>query len=613
MKKLLLIFCIALSLISHTLYAKKLATLSQRYNLDKGFVGIIYDKSADKIYFKIDKLNQAFLYTTSLASGVGQKKLGLDRGQTSNPRVVVFERAGNRVFLKQVNQNYRADGKHEFEGSFSASVIWSFPVADSRSSWVLVDASDFIYQDIHGVANKLNQYGQHDYIVDASRSAVDMPRTTAFADNTEIEATVTFVSSAPLSKKVSVNPKAITLKLHHSFIRMPAAGFEPRQYLPKSNYYSITHQSYDQLLNANLKKRFILRHRLSKQKPSANVSEPVKPIIFYIKPGMPDLVKSAVTDGVMWWDQAFNELGYKGAIQVKDLPAKADSMDIRYNTIQWLYSDEPSYSYNQRVIDPRTGEIINSRITLDALAFRQSYLTAQGMLANFVKADNKAKVFTDFALAQLRQTVAHEVGHALGINHNTGDSSYLKNSVINATYVLFDVKDNRVFMPNNFHQGIKPWDKVAIAYGYASFSSDNKNLELRQLIDKADKYRLTGELADSVARLNKANQARRIALNSLGPNNMLEGEDWSNLNSLLLPVYLSHKYYINPVVRLIGGVEYEYSNNPKQLVYKTVSSEKQNQAFYSLLKTLSPEFLSLPNFLVNLLFVSKIIQVIQNE
>ena len=373
--------------------AGKLAELEQLNDLDKGFVGIIYDRKNDKIYLRIDNLNRQFIYQTSLPSGLGSNDIGLDRGQLGATRLAIFERAGNRVFLKQLPTDFRAETKNRKEReaiseAFASSVLWGFPVVDSGNGWVLVDASEFVLQDIHRVGDRLDSRKQgKGFKVDKSRSAIYMPRTTAFPDNTELESTITLVGSKPgkYLKQVSPDDKTITLKMHHSFIRLPKAGYKPRKFLPKSGYWNISYQDYASPINQNLTKRFIGRHRLEKKNPEAQVSEAIEPIIYYLDPGVPEPVKSALIDGAMWWNQAFEAIGYKDAFQVKMLPANADPMDVRYNVIQWVHRATRGWSYGSTVIDPRNGEIIKGHVTLGSLRVRQDYLIAQAMMAPFAQ------------------------------------------------------------------------------------------------------------------------------------------------------------------------------------------------------------------------------------
>jgi hypothetical protein len=125
-------------------------------------------------------------------------------------------------------------------------------------------------------------------------------------------------------------------------------------------------------------KRFISRHRLQKKDPLAAVSDPVEPIIYYLDPGVPEPIRSALAEGATWWNQAFEAVGYRDAFQVKMLPENADPMDVRYNVIQWVHRSTRGWSYGAGVIDPRTGEIIKGQVTLDSSRLRQDYLIAEG-------------------------------------------------------------------------------------------------------------------------------------------------------------------------------------------------------------------------------------------
>ena len=199
-----------------------------------GYFSFYHDKSQGKVYLQIDKFEQDFLFQSSLPHGIGSNDIGLDRGQLSDTRLVTFERAGNKVVLKQKPTLYRADSRNRAERkalsqAFATSILWGFEVVDSAKGWVLVDASDFILQDIHGAGRRLEQRKQGSgYKVDKSRSAVSMARTTSFPDNTELEATITLTGKKPgkYLTQVAPDPRAITLKMHHSFVRLPKKGYQ---------------------------------------------------------------------------------------------------------------------------------------------------------------------------------------------------------------------------------------------------------------------------------------------------------------------------------------------------------------------------------------------------
>ena len=193
-----------------------------------------------------------------------------------------------------------------------------------------------------------------------------------------------------------------------------------------------------------LVKRFIRRHRLQKKDPNAAVSEPVEPIIYYLDRGAPEPVKSALIEGALWWNQAFEAAGYKDGFQVKLLPEGADPMDVRYNLIQWVHRSTRGWSYGSSVTDPRTGEIIKGHVSLGSLRVRQDFLIAEGLVGPYAN-DNVSDEMIEMSLARLRQLSAHEVGHTLGIIHNFASSYNNRASVMDYPhpYVKMDGRKSR--------------------------------------------------------------------------------------------------------------------------------------------------------------------------
>ncbi|MEJ7700004.1 MAG: DUF5117 domain-containing protein [Pyrinomonadaceae bacterium] len=226
-----------------------------------------------KIYLEISRFNREFLYQVSLPTGVGSNPIGLDRGQLGDTKVVYFERAGNKILLVQPNYEYRALGenaaeKRSVEESFAKSVIWGFRVEATEGERVLVDATNFLIRDAHGVADRLRQANQGSYNLDESRSALYLPRTKGFPKNTEVEATITLATNADagnLIRQTAPTARAVTVRERHSFVELPNNDYRPRQFDPRVGTIPISFYDYATDISENLEKRWIIRHRLEKK------------------------------------------------------------------------------------------------------------------------------------------------------------------------------------------------------------------------------------------------------------------------------------------------------------------------------------------------------------
>lgn len=325
---------------------------------------------------------------------------------------------------------------------------------------------------------------QGKYTIDPSRCAIYLPRTKNFPENTEIETTLTFKGDepGPWVREVTPDPRAITVHEHFSFVQAPTAGFHSRAYDPRAGYFGPSYMDFAAPVDEPIVKRAIARFRLAKKDPSATVSEPVKPIIYYIDRAIPEPIRSAVVEGAGWWNQAFMAAGYKDAFQVKLLPEGVDPMDIRYNVVEWVPRATRGWSYGTAIFDPRSGEIINGHVNLDALRIRQVFLIAQGLLNPFGKDPGALARANAMALARIRQLAAHEIGHTLGLLHNFAGSIVNRASVMDYPPPLVSLDTSGVpDVSNAYAVGIGEWDKVAITYGYRDFADGTNET---QALDK---------------------------------------------------------------------------------------------------------------------------------
>lgn len=600
-----------------------------KYKKYEGFFDFFWDEKTGKIYLEIDNLGEEFLYVNSLAAGVGSNDIGLDRGQLGDTRVVKFERSGPKIFLVQPNQDYRAlsDNQNEVlsvEEAFAKSIVAGFKVEKEEKGKILIDITDLLLSDAHGVAQRIKRNKEGSYSLDASRSAVYLERTKNFKDNSEFEATITFKGSptGPYLRSVAPTSEAITVRMHHSFVRLPDSGYEKRSYDPRAGYYGITYQDYATPIEESLVKRFIVRHRLEKKDPNAAMSEAIEPIIYYVDKGAPEPVRSALIEGASWWNQAFEKAGYKDAFQVKVLPDSADPLDINYNVIQWVHRSTRGWSYGASVVDPRTGEILKGHVSLGSLRIRQDFLIATGLLQPYEEGKEPSGEMLEMALARLRQLSAHEVGHTLGLYHNFAASVNDRASVMDYPhpYIQLD-KNGEIDLSEAYDVNIGEWDQFAIRYGYTQFT-ENEEEELNDIIsewiDAGYQYIMDSDArpqsgahaqahlwdggTNAAAELNRLIDIRSKVLSNFSESAIQTGEPISSIEEVLVPMYFIHRYQIEGASKMLGGLNYAYKVKGDKLPLPSfVSAADQKLALSALSNTLTPEFLSIPNNLLELL------------
>lgn len=597
----------------------------------EGYFDFYWQETTGKIWLAIDKWDTEFLYVNSLPAGVGSNDIGLDRGQLGGTRIVKFQKIGPKVLMVQPNYDYRAISDNEaekksVEQAFAQSVLHGFKVEAQTGETVLVDASKFLMQDAHGVIQRLARANQGSYKLDANRSAVYLPMCKNFPKNTELEATLTFAGQPKGGYIRSVTPSAdaVTVKMHHSFVELPDDNYEPRVYDPRSGYNGIRFHDYATPIQEPLMKRFIRRHRLEKVNPNAAMSDPIEPIVYYVDRGAPEPVKSALIEGASWWNQAFEAAGYKNAFIVKEMPADADPMDVRYNLIQWVHRSTRGWSYGASVYDPRTGEIIKGHVSLGSLRVRQDFLIAQGLIEAYENGTEPDPKLMQLALARLRQLSAHEVGHTLGLSHNFAASVNNRASVMDYPHPYYTLTDEgEVDFSESYDVGIGDWDKRTIIYGYQDFPANIEESEglqaiLKENIDEGFHYisdqdsrpqggahplaHLWDNGASATDELKRVAQVRAKALANFSEKNIPEGAPMATLENVLVPLYLAHRYQVEATAKLIGGVNYTYAaRGDGQTTNEAVASEKQNAAINACLSTLSPAFLAMPESVIELI------------
>jgi hypothetical protein len=591
-----------------------------------GFFPMYWDETGGKLWLEIARFGEEVLHITGLAAGLGSNDIGLDRGGLQGSRIVFFERSGPKVLMVQPNYDYRATTDNPAEvravkDAFARSVLWGFTVAAETGDRVLVDATEFLLRDATNIGTRLGSYR-----LETSRSSFYRPMTQNFPDNTEMEVELTFVQQPGGGGRggafyegvgsVAATGEAASLRVHHSLVKLPEPGYTPRAYDPRAGYGGVTWQDYAAPLNEPMARRFIRRHRIEKANPGAAVSDAVEPIVYYLDPGTPEPVRSALIEGAMWWNQAFEAAGYRNAFRVELLPEGASSMDVRYNVINWVHRSTRGWSSGASVTDPRTGEILKGVVTLGSLRIRQDMLIAEGLLSPYETGNETLPELTEWGLARIRQLSAHEVGHTLGLGHNYYDSERGRISVLDYPHPFVTLQNGRLDYSDVYEAGIAEWDSVAIAYGYQDFPEGaDEDAALKRILDEAwarDIRYMTNQDTDThprvdqwsngtdaAAELTRMMEVRRFALARFGEKAIRNGMPMATIEEALVPLYLHHRYQVDAAASALGGLHYIYAlRGDGREPFRRASATEQRAALDALLATLQPGELALPQAVV---------------
>jgi hypothetical protein len=415
------------------------------------------------------QLDRDYLLVTQLSQGIGE--LGLDGGTSVRSDLVRFHRAADRIELWVVNPHFAATPgtpmARAVAYSFGHSVAQSFPIATMRDNGeILVDFSPFLVSDwadlgafFQGVANQRKLSGN--IFLDRERSSLEQLQ--LFPGNLEAEVRLTYQSNRNLGLEAIADYRWIPVGVHYSLLELPTTPMRPRYADERVGYFVSAIKDFSRDTAESFFVRFVNRWRLEKRYPGAELSEPVKPIVYYIDRTVPTEWRPWVRAGILEWNRAFEQAGFRNAIQVLDAPDDTlwSAEDARYSTVRWTATNRSVYAVGPSNVDPRTGEILNADVLVSAawiqtwrgesgeyvapqMAVRSAFLEdsaasgldgdarvcslAEGMrrqgtltralLAARDGAGERGSAARQYIGQALKALIMHEIGHTLGLRHN---------------------------------------------------------------------------------------------------------------------------------------------------------------------------------------------------
>ena len=573
-----------------------------------------------------DGISGRYIYLTQLETGLGSAPIGLDRAAPGGSRILVFRRIGKKVAAEIENPKFVASTgtpaeKKDVRDAFANSTIWMGDVVNSKPDGSFtVDLASFLARDDFGIPQIVKRGGGGDFRFVPELSAADPGFVKIFPRNAEFAARLTFRSDEPTAEVTNIIPdsQTFTVTLRHSLISLPEPGYIARH---DPLGYTISQQQVDfsAPLGAPLVRDLATRFRLEKVDPGAVRSPVKKPIVFYIDNGAPEPIRTALREGVSWWNQAFDSAGYVDAFRAEVLPEGADPLDVRYNTVNWVNRATRGWSYGSPIDDPRTGEIIKGSVLLGSLRARQDMMIFQALVGAGLTGTGNPNDPITATLARIRQLGAHEVGHAIGLAHNMAASSQGRYSVMDYPAPRITLEGGAPSLKDAYGVGLGRWDMWVINWLYgartdaeaAPLLAQARAQGLRFVADQDSRPVSSGnpegalwdDAADPIGELRRMMEVRRVALERFGQGALPAGEPLAQLRRAFVPIWLLDRYQIEAASKSVGGVNFPYALTGEAAAATPVPGTTQWAALYALLDTLNPAELSVPDRLLPVLSV----------
>ncbi|CAN5348710.1 zinc-dependent metalloprotease [soil metagenome] len=591
----------------------------------KGVLDVHY--VGDKIYYEIPDslIGRDFLMVSRVAKVPGNFFGFRSSGSKTNEQVFVFERVRDKINIRERSYNSVAADTLPIYRSVRANnyepIIATFDIKaiGPDTSSVVIQINNFFENDvpaITGLAGFLRNMYQVRRL-DSNRSYIDTVRT--YPMNVEARHVMTYEAMrAPSSGATNT----LSILMNQSMVLLPKEPMRPRHYDYRVGWFTVTQLDFSSEEQKAATRSLIRRWRLEPSDPEAyargELVEPVKPIVYYVDPGTPDKYRQNVIDGVEDWNEAFEVAGFKNAIKAKLPPTEEEEEDadfepedIRYNMVRWI-ANTTRNAVGPSTTDPRTGEIIAS----DIIWYHNHIRSYRNRLMLETGAANpKARslhVDDEYIGEAIRQVIAHEIGHALGLPHNMkANHSYPVDSLRSPTFtaeygvsasVMDYARQNYIAQPGDgverFIRKIGPYDKYAINWGYrvipdAKTAEDEIAVLNQWILERADDpiYRFgqstgydpsaqTETLSDDPV---QASIYGMMNLQAVTPNLMewtsTSGKGYDDLQEIYGELISQWSRYVGHVITNIGGVHMErIASDQNGNVYRPVSKDYQQKA-----------------------------------